>query len=147
MGTTNRSTIKQRGSSALTSSGANAGEESEQNVYADVYRLLIVGMVASNILFLIGLVLALLHPRFFALTEEWIKQQYHWEIVRHGLVAGDPNTYMMVATVVLILTPVTRVMISIYAFFVDRDFKYVAVTSFVLLIMVATVVFGFLGLK
>jgi uncharacterized membrane protein len=104
-------------------------------------------MVASNILFLIGVVLALLHPRFFPLAAEWIKQQYHWETVRHGLVTGDPNTYMMVATVVLILTPVTRVMISIYAFFVDRDFKYVAVTSFVLLIMVATVVFGFLGLK
>lgn len=129
------------------SSGVNAGMETEQNVYADVYRLLIAGMVVSTIMFLIGMVLELLHPQYFSMSAKSVREQYHWGVVLHGLASGDPNTFMMVATVILILTPVARVVVSIYAFFVDSDFKYVTITSFVLLIMIATVVFGFFGLQ
>lgn len=119
----------------------------EQNVYTDVYRLLIAGMIVSTILFLIGLVLAFIHPQYFPLSADWVRSQYHWKAVIHGLASGNPNTFMMIATMILILTPVTRVVVSIYAFFVDHDMKYVVVTSIVLFIMIVTVVFGFFGLQ
>ena len=51
----------------------------------------------------------------------------------------------MIATVLLILTPVARVIVSIYAFLVDRDRKYVIVTSIVLAIMILTVILGMFG--
>jgi uncharacterized membrane protein len=130
-----------------TSAKVNGEMVVEQNVYTDVYRLLIAGMILSNAFFLIGLILASVHPQYFSLAPEWVRQQYHWKIALHGLATGDPNTYVMIATAILILTPVARVIVSIYAFFVDRDFKFVAITGFVLLIMIVTVVFGFLGLK
>lgn len=126
---------------------AAPGHEVEANVYADVYRLLMAGMILSSIFFAVGLVLALLHPRHFPLSAEWVRQQYHWGVVFHGLASGNPSSYMMVATVLLILTPVFRVIVSIYAFFADGDHRYVAVTSTVLLVIILTVVLGLLGLR
>jgi uncharacterized membrane protein len=121
--------------------------ECEQNVYADVYRLLIAGMIASSIMFGIGIVLALIHPQYFPLSTKWVRSQYGWGIVVHGLASGDARSYMMIATVILILTPVARVIVSIYAFFADGDHKYVVVTSIVLLVMIVTVILGLLGLQ
>jgi uncharacterized membrane protein len=121
--------------------------ESEQNVYADVYRLLVAGMVVTNILFVIGLVIALVHPRYFPLSAEWVRSQYHWRTVIHGLAHGNPTSYLMLASLLLIATPVARVMVSIYAFFVDRDYKYVAITGLVLLVILLTIFLGTLGLQ
>lgn len=119
----------------------------ETNVYVDVYRLLIAGMIASFVLFVVGLILALLHPQYFPISASWIRQHYHWSAVKHGLATGDPTTFLMIATVLLILTPVARVVVSIYAFFVDGDHKYVAVTASVLAIMILTVILGIFGVQ
>ncbi len=122
-------------------------EGTENNVYTDVYRLLIAGMLASTVFFVIGLILTLLHPQFAPMSADWIRQQYKWSVIRQGLASGDPIIFLMVATILLILTPVARVMVSIYAFFVDGDTKYVVVTSLVLGIMILTVILGLLGVQ
>ncbi len=119
----------------------------EENVYSDVYRMLFGGMIVSTALFLIGMVLAMLHPQYVPLSSRWVRSNYQVHVVLHGLVTGNPTAYMLVATVLLILTPVTRVIVSVYAFWVDHDHKFLAVTSVVLLIMVVTVILGELGLK
>jgi uncharacterized membrane protein len=119
----------------------------EENVYTDVYRMLIAGMIVSSVLFAIGIVLAMLHPRYVPLSTAWVRSQYHVGTVLHGVAHGDPTAIMLLATVLLILTPVARVVVSIVAFAVDRDHKFVAVTSFVFLVMVITVILGELGLK
>ncbi len=126
---------------------AEPPSKAEQNVYADVYRILLGGMIVSSLLFAIGLIRALLQPHFVPLTPDWVKQNYHAAIVLHGLAHGDPTILMMAATVLLILTPVARVVISIYAFWVDHDYKYVAVTSIVFVIIVLTIVLSRLGLQ
>ncbi len=119
----------------------------EQNVYADVYKVLLGGMVISTTLFVIAIVRALLRPEFVPLTPDWIRQHYHWSAIVQGIVSLDPTVIMLIATVLLILTPLARVVVSIYAFAVDRDRKFVAVTSIVLLVMALTVLLGSLGLK
>ncbi len=121
---------------------AQAGE----NVYANVYRVLLAGMIVSSALFALGLVRALMLNTQFPLTPDWLRQHYHWRVVVHGLATLDPTALMMVATVLLILTPVARVLVSVYAFYVDRDHRYVAVTSTVFLIMVLTFVLSHFGL-
>lgn len=135
--------------SQRTSSLAERPEKAglEENVYVDVYRLLIAGMIVSSLLFASGIALALLHPRFIPLTTRWVRSQYHVGAVLHGITHGDPTAILLVATVLLILTPVARVVVSIVAFFIDRDYKFVAVTSFVFLVMVITVILGELGLQ
>lgn len=121
--------------------------ETETNVYADVYRLLIFGMVVSNALFATGIVLAFLHPVTVPLTAEWVRSQYQVRKVLHGLASRDPVAFMLVATTLLILTPVARVVVSIAAFLSDKDYKFVVVTSIVLLVMAVTVVLGWFGLQ
>lgn len=119
----------------------------EENVHAVVYYALVVGMLVSSILFLIGIASALAHPAYYPLTQRWVREHYSLSRVVHGVIGMDPMSLMMVATVVLILTPVSRVVVSIYAFIVDRDLKFVVVTSIVFVVMVITVVAGLLGLR
>lgn len=119
----------------------------ELNVYADVYKVLLGGMLLSTGLFVIAIVRSLLQPQFVPLTTDWIKQHYHWRVIVQGIRSFDPTVIMLIATVLLILTPVVRVIVSMYAFAVDRDRKFVAVTFIVLLVIVVTVVLGLFGLK
>ncbi len=131
----------------MTKENPTPEEIKEANVYSGVYRVLMAGMFASTALFIIGVALALLHPVVIPLDSKWILEQYHAGVVFQGLLLGNPASYMMLATILLILTPVTRVLVSIYAFWVDRDYKFVAVTSVVFLVMALTVVLSRLGLK
>lgn len=119
----------------------------EQNVYAGVYHMLIAGMVVSNILFVIGIILALLHPQYLPLSASWVREQYHASLIFHGLIHGEPTSYFLLGTLLLILTPVARVIVSIYAFWMDDDRKYVAVTLTVFVIMILTVILGMLGVR
>ena len=119
----------------------------ELNVYADVYKVLLGGMILSTALFVIAIVRALLRPEFMPLTPEWIKQHYRWAAIVEGIRTFDPTTIMLIATVLLILTPVARVLVSIYAFAVDHDRKFVMVTLVVLVVIILTVVLGLFGLK
>jgi uncharacterized membrane protein len=123
------------------------GVQNEANVYADVYRLLIGGMVISNVLFGGGIALALFRLKFVPLTTQWIKEQYQWPTLVHGLASGQPVPWMLLATVILILTPMARVVVSIAAFATDRDYKYVVITSVVMLVMGITIILGLLGLE
>jgi len=118
----------------------------EQNVYAGVYRMLIAGMIVTNILFVAGIILALIHQQYFPLSANWVRAQYHATIIFHGLIHGQPTSYLLLGTLLLILTPVARVIVSIYAFWIDHDRKYVAVTLTVFVIMLLTVILGLLGL-
>jgi uncharacterized membrane protein len=119
----------------------------EANVYADVYRLLIGGMILSNVLFAAGILLALLQPRFVPLTAQWVKAHYQWATLSGGLASGDAISLMLLATGLLILTPVARVVVSIAAFAADRDYKYVVITSIVMFVMLLTLALGLLGLQ
>jgi len=119
----------------------------QQNVYAGVYHVLVAGMILSNVLFVAGIVLALCHPLYFPLSASWVRRQYHASLIIHGLIHGEPNAFFLVGTVLLILTPVARVLVSVYAFSVDGDRKYVAITSAVLMVMVITVILGLFGVR
>lgn len=121
--------------------------KAEQKIYADVYDVLTAGMVVSSVLYAIGVILALMHPRTIPLTRAFVLHNYQLGNVLHGFAHFRPGAFMFVATVILILTPVSRVVISIYAFYSERDWKYVLVTGIVFLVIVLTVVLGRLGLQ
>lgn len=134
-------------SDKLPNSQPDARNSEELNVYADVYKVLLGGMVISTALFASAILRALLRPQFVPLTPEWIKQHYHWRVIVEGIRSFDPTVIMLIATVLLILTPIARVVVSAYAFAVDRDRKFVFVTMSVLSIMILTAVLGLFGLR
>ncbi len=118
-------------------------KEAAANVYAVVFRTLFWGMVFSTALYAAGVVMALIHPTTIAYTAPTI---LGWSAVWRGLLHLDPSALMQAATVVLILTPVARVILSCIAFFVDHDYKFVGVTAIVLGVILLTVILGRLGL-
>lgn len=115
--------------------------------YAAVYRVLLGGMALSTGLFVVGILLALMHPQFVPLTADPTRALYSAAAVAAGLRRADPMTIMLVATVLLILTPVARVVVSICAFARERDGRFTAITATVLGIIAATTALGLLGLK
>lgn len=119
----------------------------EVNVYAGVYKVLLGGMIVSTVLFAAGIVRALLRPQFVPLNPEWIRQHYHWRAIVDGIRSFDPTVIMLIATVLLILTPIARVVVSIYAFAVDGDRQFVSITLIVLSVILLTVVLGLFGLR
>jgi uncharacterized membrane protein len=121
--------------------------KAEENIYGDVYDILLGGMLVSTALFAVGVVLALIHPHYIPLTRDYVLKDYHVAALFHGLASGSPSAYMMLATVLLILTPVARVLICVYAFHKARDRKYTFVTGIVLFVILITVLLGKLGLK
>lgn len=114
------------------------------NVYAVVHRALYWGMVVSTVLFALGVLRALQHPITISLGAPLAPT---WGETLRGLAALDPTSLMLVATLVLILTPVARVALALVAFWRDHDLKFVAVTGAVLAVIVLTVVLGRLGLR
>lgn len=117
--------------------------EAPKNVYAAVYRALLWGMIVSTVLFAAGVARALQHPTTISLGPPL---HQGWGATWRGLIALDPGSLMLLATLVLILTPVARVVLSCLAFWRDRDWKFVAVTGCVLAVIVLTVILGRLGL-
>src|SRR5262245_62135519 len=59
-----------------------------------------------------------------------------------GLARGDPMAVLSLGLLVLLLTPVARVLISIFAFARERDRLYVGITTLVLLILLVSFLLG-----
>lgn len=62
-----------------------------------------------------------------------------------GLVAATPSAYLLLGFLVLVLTPVTRVVISVGLFASAGDRTFLALTLFVLAVLVSSVVLGVLA--
>lgn len=62
-----------------------------------------------------------------------------------GIVALKPFAILMLGLFLLILTPVLRVVVSIYAFVKERDHLYVWITTFVLVILLIGMWIGYIG--
>ena len=59
-----------------------------------------------------------------------------------GLLALDPASFIVLGLLALIATPFTRVAVSIVAFALERDWRYVLITVIVLAILIAGIVLG-----
>ena len=59
-----------------------------------------------------------------------------------GLLALDPASVMVLGLVTLIATPISRVVVSIIGFSVERDWRYVIVTALVLAVLILGMMLG-----
>lgn len=65
--------------------------------------------------------------------------------VLNGVLALRPYAIIALGLVILIAIPVLRVAVSVIAFAVERDWLYVLITSFVLLVLLLSFVIGETG--
>jgi uncharacterized membrane protein len=66
--------------------------------------------------------------------------------VWQGLQMGNPLAVIMAGLLVLLATPVLRVAVSVVAFALEGDLRYVTITFLVLLVLLASFVLGKAGL-
>jgi len=141
----NETAVESDEARALEAQALEAVEGVSASIYHRVYQVLVVGMAISTTLFAVGLLRAWAGHTVVPLSTRWIREQYNWDLFLSGLRHLEPTALLMAATFVLILTPVVRVAVSIYAFSREGDRKFVAITSSVLGIILLTVVLSRLG--
>ncbi|AVL00647.1 DUF1634 domain-containing protein [Pediococcus inopinatus] len=105
-------------------------------------QVLRVGVVISAIVILIGILLLV-----FTGKTGYAANVYPITVkaILTGIVALKPFAILMLGLFLLILTPVLRVVVSIYAFAKEKDQLYVWITTFVLVILIVGMVIGYFG--
>ncbi|MBS1805710.1 MAG: DUF1634 domain-containing protein [Acidobacteria bacterium] len=107
-------------------------------------RLLQVGVLLASFVMLIGGVLYMrAHhgemPNYRVFSSEPVRLR-HFGGVAQGIKAGDPAAIIQLAVLLLIATPVARVVFALVAFLLEKDKLFVVISSVVL----AVLLYGFL---
>ena len=123
-----------RASAAIGPLPASTLADQTRDLNDVVHRILIVGLLVSTVLLLFGLIPDLLRGQ--ALPAAVLPPA---EALRRA-VALDPAGFLSLGLLVLIFTPVVRVIGSIVVFISERDWLYCGVTLFVLMVMVVSVI-------
>ncbi|MHC0440329.1 DUF1634 domain-containing protein [Flavobacterium sp. 3-210] len=63
--------------------------------------------------------------------------------VYRGVVQGNGEFLIFFGIILLFLTPVFRVLLSLFSFLIERDYLYVVITLIVILIIITSISFGF----
>lgn len=118
----------------------NATEKEMAHIEIMIGRILQIGVVVAAIIMAIGLLLLLINGGNGGYPVG------HHPTTIHGILVGvgqlKPYAIMMVGMFCLILTPVLRVVVSIYAFYKEHDRLYVFITTLVLVILCISFIVG-----
>ena len=113
-------------------------EEARQQHDLDgvIHNVLIVGLAISTILLLIGIGLEIIRRQDLPVVEPDLSQVFAQAV---GLRASG---FLALGLLVLIATPVMRVIGSIIAFVYERDWRFAGITLIVLMVLVLSTVLG-----
>ncbi|MBM7710893.1 DUF1634 domain-containing protein [Enterococcus xiangfangensis] len=106
-------------------------EEKEEilKVERSIGYILRIGVIVSAAIIVIGLVLLFLRPTA-------IQTPTSLSLIFQGLLRLRGEAFIMLGLFCLILTPVLRVVVSIFAFAKEKDYLYVVITVIVLIILI-----------
>lgn len=63
--------------------------------------------------------------------------------VVNGVISGSGEFLIFFGIILLFLTPVFRVILSLFSFLIEKDYLYVIITLIVILIIITSISFGF----
>lgn len=63
--------------------------------------------------------------------------------IYHGAIQGNGESLIFSGIILLFLTPVLRVILSLFSFLLEKDYLYVVITLIVILIILISISFGF----
>lgn len=112
--------------------------EEMRKVELIIGKILRIGVVTSAIVILIGIALYFLNGSGYANGFPT-----RFGTILSGIVAGKSYAIIMLGIFLLILTPVLRVVVSIYAFYKEKDKMYVIITTIVLIILIVAMLLGY----
>ncbi|APU72481.1 membrane protein [Companilactobacillus crustorum] len=110
-------------------------------------KILRVGVITSAIVILIGMALYFMngagYPTIVKNGQSMIDFPKRFSDIFAGIIAGKSYAVIMLGVFLLILTPVLRVVVSIYAFYKEHDNLYVIITTIVLIILMIAMFLGY----
>lgn len=120
---------------SLTPKAVQAAKE-QRDLNEIVHTVLIAGLVVSTALMLIGIGLDLAYRREIPTAVP------SFDDVFGRVIALRPSGFLALGLLVLVATPILRVVGSIGAFIYERDWRYAAVTGLVLGVLVTSLLLG-----
>jgi uncharacterized membrane protein len=111
-------------------------DQEQRDLNKIVHGVLIVGLAISTALMVAGVGLALFYRRELPSAVPDVGE------VIGRVIELRPSGFLALGLLVLIATPILRVVGSIGAFLYERDWRYAAITSLVLAILLASLLLG-----
>jgi len=126
--------------SSLPPPGEQLTEKATNATYNLIGWVLQGGVILSAVVILLGLLLLSLQPNKFAPQKLDLFPQTFSQVWA-GLLILRPQAIITLGLLLLIATPVVRVAISIPAFAIERDRRFVVITTIVLLVLLFSIFF------
>lgn len=99
-----------------------------------------IGVLLSAAIVIIGVLM--FYVRYAANRADVRRFPHSLAAVMHGLANGDARSVIVLGLLVLLATPVLRVAVSIFTFALERDWRYVVISSIVLGVLVVSFFLG-----
>ena len=121
------------------------GEKDFQNIIGNLLRY---GVWISLTVAFIGGVIYLIHHGHevenYAVFQE--KDRSIFDVVSsvyQGVIHGSGTSIIFFGIILLFLTPIFRVLLSLFSFLIEKDYLYTVITLIVILIILTSVALGF----
>lgn len=105
----------------------------------NIGKILRAGVFVSSAVIIVGILMFVLTGHSGYETGEW---PVRFDAILSGLVGFKALAWLMTGLFLLILTPVLRVVASIFSFAREGDKLYVAITTLVLVILLVAMIIG-----
>jgi uncharacterized membrane protein len=121
---------------AVTDKAGKDKQEEQKSLDESLHKLLIIGLALSVALILTGLVLSLINH-----------QSLPGGVLPFGsifpsVVALEASGFISLGLLVLIATPIIRVILSFISFLVERDWRFAGITLVVLIAVLVSILLG-----
>ena len=121
--------------------------EETRKVEVIIGKILRIGVITSAIVILSGMGLYFMngagYPTIVKDGQSMVSFPRTFSAIFAGIAAGKSYAVIMFGVFLLILTPVLRVVVSIYAFYKEHDTLYVIITTIVLVILMFAMFMGY----
>ncbi|MCF6514748.1 DUF1634 domain-containing protein [Lactobacillus sp. S2-2] len=123
----------------MTNNEKKATSQEMEQIETTIGKILRYGVIISSIVMIIGLIM------YVIMGSTGYTESFHYNSISeliNGIINFKPYAIMMLGLLLLILTPVLRVVVSIYSFYKEKDYLYVYITVFVLIILIISFIIG-----
>lgn len=121
------------------------GEKDFQTIIGNLLRYGV--WISLSVAFIGGIVYLLHHStdiEYYSVFHE--NDRNIFEVISaiyQGVIQGNGESLIFFGIILLFLTPVLRVLLSLFSFLLEKDYLYVGITLIVIVIILISVSFGF----
>lgn len=110
--------------------------QEQRDINEIVHRTLVLGLAVSTTLMLIGIALEIIRRQSLPTVEPAAGD------ILSRVMALRPSGFLALGLLVLLGTPILRVIGSVFAFAYERDWRFAGITFLVLMVVIASILLG-----